>query len=120
MSLRRTTTVPVLFQLDSVGALDTNDSATPARATFGVSSAARLAFQVVQKTGSWTTAVLTVKRSFDGVTWLAMGTPLTITAVGIVDGFDVVDAQAITVEVTTAEGSAATVEVFAAMSSIEV
>lgn len=102
------------LQYSKVLAFDIND--TGSRVVFGVADVARIAFQFVQATGAWTTANIEVQRTMDGETWVSWGTPKNVTAVGILDGIDVADYTAVSLKVTVAEGSAATVDVTATIS----
>lgn len=93
-------------------ALDINDDSTPARQIINVRDMARIAFQLVQATGAWTTAVVEVMCSIDGGNnWVSLpqGT-LEYTSVGVKDPILVIDFSHVALEVTTAEGSAATLD----------
>ncbi len=105
---------PSSFQSSVVLGLDLND--TDSRAVFDVQHVNRIAFQLVQATGAWATANIEIQRTLNGVTWVSWGTPKNITAVGIVDGIDVADYASVSLKVTVAEGSAATVDITASRS----
>lgn len=103
-------------QVSTVLGVDINDTTTKVR--IDVVDSARLSIQAVLATGVWGSAVVTLKRTLDGKTLLGLGTPITITADGITDGFDVSDLKEIVLEVTTASLGPATVDITAIRSDI--
>jgi len=87
-------------------AVDVN--AATATATLNVFAFSRISIQAVADTGTFTTAVLTVQESNDGVTWKATAVAVTgpDTASGAIDG------KFARVLVTTLQGGAGTADVF--------
>jgi hypothetical protein len=86
---------------------------TGAELVYDVSTYATAAVQAVA-TGGWTTAVLTIYRSLDGVYVFPLSDPQTIgPSDGITDTIDVAGCNYLIVRATTLEGSAAFAKVTA-------
>lgn len=65
----------------------------------------RATIQAARLIGTWATAVLTVQRSNDGVTWAALESGVTFAAAGISVEIDADGYEWLRAIVTTAEGS---------------
>jgi len=81
-----------------------------ARRVFDVRGMMTATVQGTLTFGTWGTAVLTLKRSNDRITFVALSSPTTMTAAGMTAAIDVSGFAWLAVEATTLEGSAAYAE----------